>query len=199
MEVGEQRVRIIAGQWRGREIVTAKGTTTRPTADRVREALFSSLTSLLGTWDDVRVLDPFAGSGALGLEALSRGAAHVVFVEQDRGALLALRANIERCGAAQVCTVVPGDAFRVAHRAFPGGPVSLLLLDPPYRIDKAKVRGLAESLIERGALVTGGVIVWEHASADAVDLPVSSTLYTGRTYGSTAIEIAIVTGSEEDR
>lgn len=192
-------MRIIAGECRGREIVSAKGTTTRPTSDRVREALFSSLTSLMGTWEGVRVLDPFAGSGALGLEALSRGAESAVFVEQDRKALDALRANIERCGLAGRSTVAAGDAFRVLDRRGLAHRVSLLLLDPPYRIDKAKVRGLVETLVERGALAEGAVVVWEHASADDVSLPDGLRLHASRIYGSTAIDIAIVAHEEEDR
>src|SRR3546814_13983274 len=86
-------MRIIAGQWRGRSIDAPKGDTTRPTADRTREALFSMLTSRLGSFEGLAVADLFAGSGALGLEALSRGAASCIFVEQDRAALDALHAN----------------------------------------------------------------------------------------------------------
>src|SRR3546814_3746586 len=91
-------MRIIAGQWRGRSIDAPKGDTTRPTADRTREALFSMLTSRLGSFEGLAVADLFAGSGALGLEALSRGSASCIFVEQDRAALDALHANAERLG-----------------------------------------------------------------------------------------------------
>ena len=87
-------MRIIAGEWRGRPLVAPKGDTTRPTADRTREALFSMLASRLGSFEGLAVADLFAGSGALGLEALSRGAASCLFVEQDKPALDALRANI---------------------------------------------------------------------------------------------------------
>jgi tRNA1(Val) A37 N6-methylase TrmN6 len=87
-------MRIVAGEWRGRKLVAPKGEATRPTADRARETLFNMLNSRLGSFEDLRIADLFAGSGALGLEALSRGAAHVLFVEQDRAALDAIRANI---------------------------------------------------------------------------------------------------------
>ena len=87
-------MRIVAGEWRGRRLVAPRGDATRPTADRTREALFSMLTSRLGSFEDLAVADLFAGSGALGLEALSRGAANCLFVEQDGAALAALRANI---------------------------------------------------------------------------------------------------------
>ena len=121
-------MRIVAGQWRGRPLVAPKGDTTRPTADRTREALFSMLASRVGSFDGLAVGDFFAGSGALGLEALSRGAASCLFVEQDKPALDALRANIARLGAqgadvraASVMTLGP------AARA-----LDLILMDPPY-------------------------------------------------------------------
>ena len=120
-------MRIIAGQWRGRTLVAPKGDATRPTADRTREALFSMLTSRLGSFEDLRVADFFAGSGALGLEALSRGAASCLFVEQDRAALDALRANAEKLGIRpdirpqSVLTLGPAKE-----------PLDLILMDPPY-------------------------------------------------------------------
>ena len=94
-------MRIIAGAWRGRPLAAPAGAATRPTADRARETLFSMLTSRLGTFEGLTVADLFAGTGALGLEALSRGAAHATFVETDRSALAALKANIAKLGAAE--------------------------------------------------------------------------------------------------
>ncbi len=122
-------MRIIAGQWRSRPLVTPKGDATRPTADRTRETLFSMLTSRLGTFDGLSVLDLFSGSGALGLEALSRGAARCTFVEQDKAALDALDTNIARLGAAAQCDVRRGSVLSLgpAPRAY-----DLVLLDPPY-------------------------------------------------------------------
>lgn len=98
-------MRIIAGEWRGRPLKAPQGDTTRPTADRTRETLFSMLTSRLGSFDGLVVADLFAGSGALGLEALSRGAAEAIFVEQDAAALRALRANITNLRAQDRCDV----------------------------------------------------------------------------------------------
>ncbi|HEX7850110.1 MAG TPA: 16S rRNA (guanine(966)-N(2))-methyltransferase RsmD [Sphingomonas sp.] len=120
-------MRIIAGQWRGRPLVAPKGETTRPTADRTREALFSMLASRLGSFEDLAVADLFAGSGALGLEALSRGAASCLFVEQDKPALDALRANIAKLGA-------EGDirAQSVLALGPARAPLDLILMDPPY-------------------------------------------------------------------
>ena len=120
-------MRVIAGQWRGRPLVAPKGDATRPTADRTREALFSMLTSRLGSFDGLSVADLFAGSGALGIEALSRGAATCLFVEQDRAALDALKANLAKLGtrpdvrATSVMALGPAPA-----------PLDVMMLDPPY-------------------------------------------------------------------
>jgi 16S rRNA (guanine966-N2)-methyltransferase len=122
-------MRIISGQWRSRPLVAPKGDTTRPTADRTRETLFSMLVSRLGSFEELKVLDLFAGSGALGLEALSRGAATCTFVEQDKPALDALEANIAKLGAKQQCDVRRGSVLMLgaAREAY-----DLILMDPPY-------------------------------------------------------------------
>ena len=120
-------MRIIAGQWRGRPLVAPKGEATRPTADRTREALFSMLASRLGSFEDLAVADLFAGSGALGLEALSRGAASCLFVEQDKPALDALRANIAKLGAKADVRAQSVLALGPAR-----APLDLILMDPPY-------------------------------------------------------------------
>ena len=120
-------MRIIAGQWRGRPLVAPKGDATRPTADRVREALFSMLTSRLGDFDGLAVADLFAGSGALGIEALSRGASSCIFVEQDKPALDALRANLLKLQAKADVRAQSVLALGVAVR-----PLDLILMDPPY-------------------------------------------------------------------
>ena len=120
-------MRIIAGQWRGRSIVAPKGDATRPTADRTREALFSMLVSRIGSFEDLTVADLFAGSGALGLEALSRGAASCLFVEQDKPALDSLRANLAKLGA-------KGDVRAQSVLALGPAlkPLDLIMMDPPY-------------------------------------------------------------------
>jgi len=122
-------MRIIAGDWRGRKLVTAKGDATRPTADRTRETLFSMLVSRLGDFEGLAVADLFAGSGALGLEALSRGAATCLFVEQDRAALNALQANIASLDARDRARVQSASVMAMAPAR---QPIDLLLLDPPY-------------------------------------------------------------------
>ncbi len=120
-------MRIIAGKWRGRPIVAPKGEDTRPTADRTREALFSMLTSRVGSFEGLAVADLFAGSGALGIEALSRGAATCLFVEQDRLAIDALKANLAKLE-------VRADVRATSVMALGPAPAALdvIMMDPPY-------------------------------------------------------------------
>lgn len=120
-------MRIIAGRWGGRVLVAPRGDTTRPTADRTREALFSMLTSRLGSFEGLRVADLFAGSGALGFEALSRGAASCTFVEHDRAALDALRANVAALKADADIRAQSVMALAPTTKAF-----DVILMDPPY-------------------------------------------------------------------
>ncbi|HMN53535.1 MAG TPA: 16S rRNA (guanine(966)-N(2))-methyltransferase RsmD [Sphingopyxis sp.] len=122
-------MRVIAGEWRGRKLLAPENDATRPTADRTRETLFSMLTSRVGSFEGLYVADLFAGSGALGIEALSRGAAHALFGEQDRDALDALRQNLAALGAAPRADVRAGSVLSLgpARRSF-----DLLLFDAPY-------------------------------------------------------------------
>jgi len=122
-------VRIIAGDWRGRPLTAPKGDTTRPTADRTREALFSMLASRVGSFEGLAVADLFAGSGALGLEALSRGAASTLFVEQDGAALDALRANIATLAAGTRATVRAGSVLALGSAP---AALDVVMMDPPY-------------------------------------------------------------------
>jgi len=167
-------VRIIAGRWKGRRLKTLAGRDVRPTSDRVREAWMSALG---GSVVGARVLDLFAGSGALGLEALSRGAASVVFVERARGALAVLRANIELLGAAPVCTVAPKDVFRFL--AADADRFELALADPPYE-GGAAPRLLALFLAEPFA----NELWLEHPFRESLSLPSDART---RRYGDTAL------------
>ncbi|MCC2979289.1 16S rRNA (guanine(966)-N(2))-methyltransferase RsmD [Sphingomonas sp. IC4-52] len=144
-------MRIIAGQWRGRRLVSPKGDTTRPTADRTREALFSMLVSRLGSFEGLSVADLFAGSGALGLEALSRGAASCLFVEQDRDALDALRANIATF-AAPSTEVRAGSVLALGPAR---APMDLIMMDPPYSTGAGAV-----ALHKLGRLGWAGPATW---------------------------------------
>jgi 16S rRNA (guanine966-N2)-methyltransferase len=156
-------MRIVAGVWRGRALQAPQGDTTRPTADRVRQALFDML--LHAPWggrdviEGARVLDVFAGTGALGLEALSRGGAFATFIERDRAALAALNANISTLDAGGRCTVLAGDALMTGPLGGGGrAPCSLIFLDPPYGADlvpRAVAHLTAGNWIAPGALIVG--------------------------------------------
>ena len=122
-------MRIVAGEWKRRQLKAPPGDATRPTADRTRETLFSMLASRLGDFEGLTVADLFAGSGALGLEALSRGAASCLFVEQDAAAIRALRANIAALRAQTRCAVSAGSVLSLGPAK---APHDLILLDPPY-------------------------------------------------------------------
>lgn len=123
-------MRVVAGTWRGRKLTAPKGDATRPTADRTRETLFNMLASRLGSFEDLSVADLFAGSGALGIEALSRGASHCLFVEQDRAALDAIRANLAALEAGRnAFGVTAGSVLSLGPAKM---PTDLILMDPPY-------------------------------------------------------------------
>ena len=122
-------MRIVAGEWRRRQLRAPPGEGTRPTADRTRETLFSMLASRLGSFEGLAVADLFAGSGALGLEALSRGAERCLFVENDATALRALRGNIAALRAQQRCEVIAGSVLALGPAK---AAADLVLLDPPY-------------------------------------------------------------------
>lgn len=155
-------MRIIAGAWRGRRIETPAGASTRPTADRVRETLFSMLTSRLGSFDDLRVADLFAGSGALGLEALSRGAAHATFVDRDAKAVAAIRANADKLGAADQVRVLAGSALSLPASE----PFDLILADPPYAPGSGSQA--AGAVMAAGWLAPGGLLAVETARNEPV-------------------------------
>jgi 16S rRNA (guanine(966)-N(2))-methyltransferase RsmD len=150
-------MRIIAGAWKGRRLDAPRWEGVRPTSDKLRETLFNILAPRVA---GARVLDVFAGTGAVGLEALSRGAAAAVFVEQDRRAAALIAANVERCGARDRCAIIRGTAEQVLEHAIAGDPFDLVMLDPPYAFEpladvvSAAVRHLAP----------GGLVILEHAT-----------------------------------
>jgi 16S rRNA (guanine(966)-N(2))-methyltransferase RsmD len=171
-------MRVIAGRYGGRQLTAPKGAATRPTADRVREALFSVLGDLSG----LTVLDLFAGSGALGIEAVSRGAARAVFVERARAALTALRSNLDTLGIeAEVHDMDARSFVRNASRA--GHPYDLVFVDPPYR----DAERLGHELDLASVIAPGGRLVVEsdRRAPLATDLPTTFE----RRYGDTLIRI----------
>jgi 16S rRNA (guanine966-N2)-methyltransferase len=174
-------MRVIAGTYGGRQLQSPGGMDTRPTADRVREALFS----ILGTRvEGARVLDLFAGSGALGIEALSRGAAEVTFVDNGAPAIRAVRANLEALGAEAV--VVRAEARRFLGGASRSGrQYDLVFLDPPYRLAASFGRDLSAALPAVLAPEAGVVVESDRRSPLEIDLPLEDE----RRYGDTLIRI----------
>lgn len=160
-------MRIVAGAFRGRALRAPAGAATRPTAERVRQALFDMLMHAPWGGRDLlagaRVLDGFAGTGALGLEALSRGAAAATFFETDRAALAALRANIAACGTEAHARVVPRDVTRPG----PGSPHDLVFLDPPY--GQGLVERSVNALRAECWLRPGTIVVAETGRLDSVE------------------------------
>jgi 16S rRNA (guanine966-N2)-methyltransferase len=179
-------VRIVGGRHRGRRLAAPAGAAVRPTADRVREALFNILVhggSVPGGLAGARVIDLFAGTGALGLEALSRGAAHAVFVEHDRAALRAIERNIAMLHEVDRSTVLARDATRPGGRI--GMPTTLAFLDPPYG------QGLAERALAALAsgqwLAPGALVVVETSARDTLAAPPGFAEIDRRRYGATML------------
>jgi 16S rRNA (guanine966-N2)-methyltransferase len=171
----------VAGSRKGHTIYAPRGQATRPTSDRVREAAFN----LIGPVEDARVLDLFAGSGAMGLEALSRGAASAVFVESDRDACRAIDRNLERLGL-RGATVICRDAARaLAAEAAAGRLYDLLLVDPPYGMFSAQQTALASYL--PAVLAAEGLVVVETGAREEPELPLA--LRTSRRYGSARLTL----------
>ena len=174
-------MRIVAGSRKGHRIQAPKGVVTRPTEDRVRESTFA----LVGPVEGAAVLDLFAGSGALGLEALSRGAARCLFVERDRSACKVIQANLEKLrltGAEIVCRDV-ADALR--DEASRGRRYDLVLVDPPYEEWSVHVQVLASLL--PGLLSDSALVVVETSERVEPELPLD--LVTGRRYGSARVTV----------
>lgn len=166
-------------------LFTPKGYDVRPTADRVKESVFNILA---GRFTDARVLDAFAGTGNLGLEAWSRGAAQVTFVDRSRESLMLVRRNVEKCRAREQCELVQGDVLEVVHRlAAQGRQYDCVFADPPYR--KRLVSELLAALRHSGIMPAGGLVVAERA-ADEGMLPEMEgfQIWRSEKYGSTIID-----------
>jgi 16S rRNA (guanine966-N2)-methyltransferase len=176
-------VRIIAGSKKGSRIFAPKGLDTRPTADRVREAAFNLLGP--GAAEDATVLDLFAGSGAMGLEALSRGAAHATFVESDREACRTINRNLDKL-ALENATVLCQDALTALRNdSRAGTSYDLVLLDPPYRRFSSLQNAMISQLPE--ILASGGILLVETAANEEPELPLPKR--TSRKYGSTRLTL----------
>ena len=194
-------MRIIAGEHRGRTIAAPPGLTTRPTPDRVRGALFSALESRLGgpgSLEGVRVLDLFAGSGALGIEALSRGAAQATFVERDPAAVKILKDNLARLGLTARARVMAEDAVRAVSLLAPAGErFDAAFLDPPYGAPEA-AEALA-ALAKHGLVRPGGALILEHSSTDEPPTDPAWRRDRTRAYGTVSLTVYLPAGAALDR
>jgi 16S rRNA (guanine(966)-N(2))-methyltransferase RsmD len=181
-------MRVISGSARGRQLATFAGREIRPTPDRVREALFSMLYSRYGALAECKVLDLYAGSGALGIEALSRGALHAWFVDSSRQALRMIGTNLERCRLAPRATIVPHDIWQALPNMAEAGPFAVIFADPPYGCDHGP--RLLEEMDRLGLLAPRGLLFLETAASDQIpDRSGTLHLLDQRRYGSTLIHI----------
>jgi 16S rRNA (guanine966-N2)-methyltransferase len=177
--------RIVAGAARGRRLKVPAGSATRPTSDRVREALFSSLESMFGSFNGLRVLDLFAGSGALGLEAVSRGAGYTLLVEHDPVAVRMIRSNVATVGLGEV-DVLAAPARRVLASP-PDKPFDLALADPPYAMGPSELTEILTALAA-GWLAADAVVVVERPSrGEPVHWPPGLEAVRDRRYGETRL------------
>lgn len=187
-------MRIIAGKWRGRKIDAPKGEGTRPTIDRVRESLMSVLSSARGGLEGAIVLDAFAGSGALGLECVSRGAAAAHLFDCGREAQRTIEANL-RALSCDAREAVLRRADVLAHPPVGARPAyDLVLLDPPYATEPAKVFAMLDALGSSGALAPGAIVSYEHdAKTDVCAAAAASALswraMSSKKYGKVLIDL----------
>ncbi len=168
-------MRVVAGESRGRPIVAPEGNRTRPTSDRVRESIFNMLFSL-GATSETEVLDLYAGCGALGIEALSRGASHCTFVERDRRAVECIRNNLDELGYGDRSTVIQADVLEWVGQH--GESYDVVLADPPYADDSWE--DLLDQLKTRWLVAEAGEVVGEHPEWDVV---------REKTYGTTVVTV----------
>jgi 16S rRNA (guanine966-N2)-methyltransferase len=185
-------VRIVGGTARGRRLLVPRAGT-RPTADAVREAVFAALEARWSALAGLRVLDLYAGSGALGLEAVSRGATSLVAVESDRAAATVIRANSRAVAAPDSDVSIRRQRVEAVLGGPPPFPFDLVLADPPYAAAVAAAARVLPLLVTGGWLAADAAVVWEQSSrADAPRWPAALRPWPVRTYGEAAVHIAVL-------
>lgn len=190
-------MRIISGSARGKHLATFSGKAIRPTSDRAREALFSILTSRFGSLNDLRVLDLYAGSGAMALEAVSRGAKHASCVDKSPQAAKLIESNIATCNLGGRVSLIRGDVLRLTTQLLNAGPFDLIFIDPPY------AKGLAEAtlklLADQPILAESGIICVETGAAEELaDAAEALTLIDVRRYGAIKFHLFTNVVAEEN-
>ena len=195
-------MRVVGGIWKGRSLDAPDGRETRPTSDRVRESIASALLSAFDlSLDGVRVLDAFAGSGAFGIEMLSRGAASCTFVDSSRAAVRTIRRNLASLGAQPSSfEVIGADILKAADvLQREGRRFDVVFLDPPYAMPARDVGAFVEKLCSDGLVSSGSLIVYERAAASAaLDTP-SAALLRSKKLGETAVDYHQIGVPDEDR
>jgi 16S rRNA (guanine966-N2)-methyltransferase len=190
-------MRIIAGEFRGRKLLPPQGDVTRPITDRVKQSLFDIVTPHI---EGARVYDLFCGTGSMGLECLSRGAAHVSFFEADRSAIERLRKNVATLKVEGRSQIVPGDLFKWFASNTAGERANLIFLDPPYRFlreQPEKLRELARSIATRH-FARDGLLIFRHDGEDELELPLLKE-NDRREYGGMTLEFLQCNGSSTER
>lgn len=175
-------MRVISGTYKGRTLKSVRDPRLRPAADRVRESIFNVLQNRLSL-RGARVLDLFAGSGSLGFEALSRGAALVVFVDEWQGATKVIEENSKLLHCEDRCEIIKADVYKFLRHA--EGLYDLVFVDPPYRLESAP--DLPHRIVERGLLSPPGLIIMEHAARTKIESDGSFSLISERTFGGTKV------------
>lgn len=189
-------MRIVGGKWKGLAVEAPEGRgTTRPTTDRNRERIASMILSAAGLdLTGTRVLDAFAGSGAMGFELVSRGAASATFVDLDRRAVARIRRTAERslCADASEWRALAGDACSLAEQGrIPGGPFGVVFLDPPYAVEASRVAALVRALAARGALERGAIVVYERSAKSPGIEGAGLELAKSKSQGITAVDLMV--------
>lgn len=182
-------MRIISGSARGRRLAEFKGSGIRPTPDRVREALFSILISRLGGLQGVQVLELFAGTGALSLEALSRGAAGALLIDSSRQSASLIQDNIARCRVEGKARLLSQDAVNALENGSVRGRFDIIFMDPPYH--KNLVPRALDRIDSLKLLAQNGIIAAETADDEQFDLPAGLALLESRRYGSSAVHLIV--------
>ena len=192
--MARSRLRVVAGRAGGLRLESPAGATTRPTAERVREAVFGSVGPAAS---GAVVLDLYAGTGAMAIEALSRGAGRAVLVERDRREAGVCRRNLDRTGFADAGRVVEGDVVRFLERAAPpDAPFHLVCCDPPYETPDAEVDAVLECLTAPGWLAPAALVVVERPAGGTLRAPARWQHRFSRTYGDTLVHLLSTGGSD---
>ena len=180
-------MRIIAGSMRGKKLATFVGNQIRPTSDRTREALFSMLTSRLGSFHGLNVLELCAGTGAQSLEAISRGASLAVLIDQSSESLRIIKDNVQRCDFSKQVKIINGKLPHCLDKCLPFAPYDLIFIDPPYESDM--IIPIFAQIETLNLLTDGGIICAETTKKKTLDYQGTLQLLDNRSYGSTAIHL----------